>query len=149
MYITFYNSADHELNEKLGNVVTDSIVLVFENKKLQIALTRGSGVEGEIVTESAKLISNMPKEIDYNEVKDNLIEKVQNLQAELADLDKEKVLKIAKKKAKEVQKKAEELVDYAVAKGTPILERTADAIREKAVVVTKDVLAKLEKDEEK
>ena len=39
---------------------------------------------------------------------------------------------------------ANELVDYAVAKGTPVLEKTASAIREKAIVVTKDVLTKLE-----
>lgn len=42
---------------------------------------------------------------------------------------------------------AEELVDYAVEKGTPVLENAANAIREKAIDVTKEVLAKLEKTE--
>ena len=42
---------------------------------------------------------------------------------------------------------AEELVDYAVEKGTPVLEKTANSIREKAIEVTKEVLAKLEKNE--
>ena len=56
---------------------------------------------------------------------------------------------MAKKKAKEIQAKAEDLVDYAVEKGTPVLESSANAIREKAIDVTKEVLARLEKEEEK
>ena len=63
---------------------------------------------------------------------------------ELEDLDKEKVLKIAKKKANDIKNMAEELVDYAVEKGTPVLEDAAVAVREKAIQVTREVLAKLE-----
>ena len=44
---------------------------------------------------------------------------------------------------------AEELVDYAIEKGTPVLEKTASSIREKAIEVTKDVLNKLEQNEKK
>ena len=40
-----------------------------------------------------------------------------------------------------------EIFDYAIEKGTPILEGAASAIREKAIVVTKEVLNKLEKEE--
>jgi len=89
------------------------------------------------------------KEIDIDEVKEEFEFKIYEIKNELEDLDKEKVLKMAKKKAKEIQAKAEELVEYAVSKGTPILEKTADSIREKAIEVTKEVLAKLEKVEEK
>ena len=39
---------------------------------------------------------------------------------------------------------ADELVDYAVSKGTPVIEKTANAARDKAIEVTKEVLAKLE-----
>ena len=42
---------------------------------------------------------------------------------------------------------ASELVEYAVEKGTPVLEKTADSLRQKAVQVTKEVLNKLEKEE--
>jgi len=62
----------------------------------------------------------------------------------IEDLDKEKVLKIAKKKGAEIKKKADELVDLAVEKGTPILKNAAEEVRDKAVEVTKDVLKKLE-----
>ena len=43
----------------------------------------------------------------------------------------------------------EELVDYAIDKGTPVLEKTANSIREKAIDVTKEVLDKLEKKDSK
>lgn len=87
------------------------------------------------------------KDVDAKEVKETIEHKIFDIKEAMADLDKEKVLKIAKKKAKEIQEMAEELVDYAVEKGTPVLENAANAIREKAIAVTKDVLAKLEKNE--
>ena len=84
------------------------------------------------------------KDIDIDEVRDNIDEKIENLKAELDDLDKEKVLKIAKKKASQIRDMAEELVDYAVEKGTPVLEKAATAARNKAIDVTKEILEKLE-----
>ena len=87
------------------------------------------------------------KEIDTAEVKEIIELKVEQIKLELEELDKEKVIKIAKKKASQIKDMAEELVDYAVEKGTPILEKTANSIREKAIIVTKEVLSKLEKEE--
>lgn len=87
------------------------------------------------------------KELDIDEVKEEFELKIYEIKNELSDLDKEKVLKIAKKKSKEIEKKVEELVEYAVSKGTPVLENAANSIREKAIDVTKEVLAKLEKEE--
>lgn len=84
------------------------------------------------------------KDIDVDEVKDTIDEKIEEIKNELADLDKEKVLKIAKKKANQIKDMAEELVDYAVEKGTPVLEKAATAARNKAIEVTKEILDKLE-----
>ena len=42
-----------------------------------------------------------------------------------------------------------ELVNYAVEKGTPVLQKSADAIREKVIKVSKEVIEKLEKDNNK
>ena len=84
------------------------------------------------------------KDIDAKEVKENIQNKIEEIKEELADLDKEKALEIAKKKAKQIQEKTEELVDYAIEKGTPVLEKAATNIRNKAIVVTKEVLDKLE-----
>lgn len=86
------------------------------------------------------------KEIDIKEVKDNLETKINDLKADIEDLDKEKALALAKKKAKTVQDKAEELFEYAMEKGTPALEKTADCVRKKAIETTKQILAKLEKE---
>lgn len=44
-----------------------TLVVIFENGELKTALTRGSGEEGEIVTEAAKMISNLPKKINYKD----------------------------------------------------------------------------------
>ena len=87
------------------------------------------------------------KSIDVDEVKEEFEVKLYNIKDELEDLDKEKVLKIAKKKAKQKQDATEELVDYAIEKGTPMLEKTANSIREAAVKTTKEVLARLEGEE--
>lgn len=89
-------------------------------------------------------LMNKAKDLDKDEVKETINAKIALIQEELADLDKEKVLKIAKKKAKDVQDMAAELVDYAVEKGTPVLESAAEAVRQKAIDVTKEVLKKLE-----
>jgi len=87
------------------------------------------------------------KSIDSEEVKNNIERKINEIVDELSDLDKEKVLKIAKKKAEDIKNKSEELVEYVVEKGTPILEKSAAAIRDKAIVITKEVLKKLEQEE--
>ena len=92
-------------------------------------------------------LSGKVKEIDLDEVKDEFFSKVDSIKKELEDLDKEKAIKIAKKKGEELKKKSEELVELAKEKGTPVLENVANEVREKAIVVVKDVLKKLEKDE--
>jgi len=84
------------------------------------------------------------KEVDLDDVKEYVVQKSEEIEAALKDLDKEKVMKIAKQKSKEIQKSAKELVDYVKDKGEPMLEEAADAVREKAIAVTKSVLNKLE-----
>ena len=39
-----------------------------------------------------------------------------------------------------------ELVNYAVEKGTPVLQKSADTIKEKVIKVSKEVIEKLEKE---
>ena len=87
---------------------------------------------------------NKAKEIDVKEVADDFMKKINDLKKELEDLDKEKVLSIAKKKGEQLKVKATELVELAKEKGTPVLERAANEVRERAILVTKEVLKKLE-----
>lgn len=89
------------------------------------------------------------KDIDVNEIKDDFLNKVEDVRNELDDLDKEKILKIAKEKSKDLKKKTDDLVEYAKNKGTPIVQNAADELRKKAVEVTKNVLDKLEKNDSK
>lgn len=84
------------------------------------------------------------KEIDIEEVKKEFNAKLDEIKNDLEDLDKEKILKIAKEKGELLKIKVDELVELAKEKGTPVLEGMADDVRQKAIIVTKDVLKKLE-----
>ena len=113
---------------------------------LLFAPKSGSETRRDLKKKMDELIAKA-KDLDADEVKETIEAKIVELKEEIADLDKEKVLSIAKKKAKKIQDAASELVDYAVSKGTPVLESAADSVRQKAVVVTKEVLNKLEKED--
>ena len=106
----------------------------------------GSETREELKIKIDELIEKA-KKIKKEDVKEAILTKVNNIKEALTDLDKEKVLEIAKKKAKKIQEMAQELVDYVVEKGTPIVEKAANAVRDKAIVVTKGVLNKLENSE--
>ena len=55
---------DHEalLSWKLDGI---TVVLTYEGGKLQRAVTRGNGVQGELITENAKVCKNVPNEIPF------------------------------------------------------------------------------------
>ena len=84
------------------------------------------------------------KNIDAEEVKQSIEKQIEDIKRELSDLDKEKVLKIAKQKGKPIVKKTEELYKMAVEKGTPVLEKAADDIRLTAIDVLNNITEKLE-----
>ena len=89
------------------------------------------------------------KEIDVKEVSDDFVKKINDLKAEIEDLDIEKALAIAKKKGEELKVKANELLELAREKGTPVVEKAVEEVRQRAIRVTKEVLKKLEKEETK
>ena len=94
-------------------------------------------------------LENKAKELDKEDVKIAIETKISNLKDAISNLDKETVISAAKKQGKKIREMAEELVEYVVDKGTPILEKAASAVRCKAIDVTKEVLDKLEKKEGK
>ena len=75
------------------------------------------------------------KNVDAEEVKATVEEKIKELKSGLKNLDKETALLEAKKQAKKLQDAAEELVQYAIDNGTPVIE------------VSKEVIKRLEKEE--
>ena len=84
------------------------------------------------------------KEVDADDIKEYIARKSSEIEESVKDLDKEKVLNIAKEKASEIQKNATKLVEYVKKKGEPVLQEAATAVREKAIIATKAILAKLE-----
>ena len=89
-------------------------------------------------------IVEQAKALKTEDVKEMILKKVDELQEELKTLDKEKVLKIAKQKAKKIQKKAEDLYKLAVAKGTPVLEKTTKELKEATANALQKIVDKLE-----
>ena len=84
------------------------------------------------------------RNLKAEDVKAAIEKKVQEIREGLADLDKEKVLSIAKEKAAALKEKCNELVAYAKEKGTPVVEKTAKDVKHKTADVVRGVLEKLE-----
>lgn len=124
-----------------GAAIGAGLGILFAPKK-------GSETRAELKSKMDDLIKQIRK-IDINEVKEEFDDKVAEIKAELADLDKEKILSIAKEKAADLKDKVQDLVDLAIEKGTPILRDAAEEVKSKTIAVTKEVLKKLENSEKK
>ena len=112
---------------------------------LLFAPKKGSETRAELKEKADELVKKA-KEIKPEDISKAFEKKVDEIKKELKDLDKEKVLKIAKEKGELVKAKATDLVNLAKEKGTPILEDAANELREKALVVAKETVKRLEKE---
>ena len=124
-----------------GAAIGAGLGLLFAPKK-------GEELRGELKKKLDEFTKQV-KDVDVEEVKKEFNRKVEDIKMELVDLDKEKALDIAKEKGAALKVKAQELVDLAVEKGTPVLRKTANDILENVIKVSKDTQKKLAKKEEK
>ena len=87
------------------------------------------------------------KNIDVEDVKKQFDTKINEIRMELVDLDKEKAMDIAKEKIADLKKKAQDLYDLAMEKGTPVIKNTAKELLETVSRVSKETIKKIEKTE--
>lgn len=98
----------------------------------------------EDLAKATKNLIEKAKDLDVEEVKNAIIVKTKELQNTIADLDKETAKQLIIDKTNEVKIKAQELVDLAKEKGTPVLEKTAMDVKTKTAAVLKSAAEKLE-----
>ena len=113
---------------------------------LLFAPQEGSKTRKELKNKFDDLLVKV-KSIDPDDVKADIIQKVEELRMEVEDLDKEKALKIAKTQAKKIEKKANELYDYAKEKATPVVENAVKEAKDVALKAAKEVVNKKEEDQ--
>ena len=115
---------------------------------LLFAPKKGEETRKELKVKCEDLLNKI-KQIDVKEVKENITEKVIELQNELRDLDKEKVKAIAIKKGEAIKTKADELVSIAVKKGTPAVQKAAKEVKDATVKALKKLTEKIENNDKK
>ena len=120
----------------LGAGIGASLALLFAPKK-------GSELRGDIKNKISEFMKNVD-DMTVSEIKDEFTTKIDEIKTGLDELDKETVLKAAKKKGNELKDKANELVELAKEKGTPVLEGIADDLKEKTISACQNVIDKLE-----
>lgn len=120
----------------LGAGLGASLALLFAPKK-------GTDLRKDIKKKFDEFMGTVDQ-MTVEEIKKEFTDKACDIKKELEDLDKEKVLKIAKKKAEDIKSKANDLALLAKEKGTPVLEGIANDLKEKTVTVAKEVIDKLE-----
>ena len=106
---------------------------------------KGSELRKDLKVKLDELLANA-KELDVDDVKELIETRVDEIKLELENFDKEKVLKNAQKKSKEIIAKADDLVKLAVKKGTPVLQKLTEEVKEKAVVFLEEAVNKLKEE---
>ena len=89
-------------------------------------------------------LMNKLKDIDIEDVKEAIANKIADIKQSISELDKEKILEIAKEKGALLKEKCEDLIAFAREKGIPAVEKTAKELKIKANEVTRTVVAKIQ-----
>ncbi len=119
-----------------GLLIGTGLGILFAPKK-------GSETRNDLLNKINELTDKL-KEIQMDDVKETISEKIETLKTELMDLDSEKVGAIARKQALNIKAKSEELYKLALDKGTPVLQKAAAEVRDKTIELLNNAAVKLE-----
>ena len=120
----------------LGAAIGASLGILFAPKK-------GSQTRRDLKNKMLDLVDDA-KDLSIGDISKMVEDKINEIRHDLNDLDKEKVLNIAREKGDEIKTKCEDLVNLAAQKGTPVLKDAAIEVRDKTIDVMKDMIKKLE-----
>lgn len=95
------------------------------------------------IKNKAKKLGKKVKDIDLNEVKENLIKEFDKFKNEMKDMDKEKAMRLAKEQGTKLLNSCEDLINAAKEKSAPMIEKTAKDIKKKLSEILADASNKL------
>ena len=108
----------------------------------------GSKTRKELKIRMDELLEKV-KAIDPEDVKADILQRVEELRMEIKNLDKERAIEIARNSAKKVGQKANDLYDYAKEKSTPVVEKAVKEVKDVTLKAAKEVVNRLEENENK
>lgn len=95
------------------------------------------------IKNKAKQIGKKVKDIDLNQVKEDLVKEFDKFKNEMKDMDKDKAMKLAKEQGTKLLDKCEDLIIMAKEKSAPMIEKTGKDIKKKLSEILADASEKL------
>lgn len=95
------------------------------------------------IQKKAKQIGKKVKDIDLNQIKEDLVKEFDKFKNEMKDMDKDKTMKLAKEQGTKLLAKCEDLINMAKEKSAPMIEKTGKDIKKKLSEMLADASEKL------
>ena len=95
------------------------------------------------IQKKAKQIGKKVKDIDLNQVKEDLVKEFDKFKNEMKDMEKDKAMKIDKEQGTKLLAKCEDLITMAKEKSAPMIEKTGKDIKKKLSEMLADASEKL------
>lgn len=130
-------------NSKVGTFALGALVGVGAG--LLFAPKSGKELRADLKVKFTNLKDKV-KNLEMEDIKKSINDKIDEIQEDIKNFDKEKALSKAKEKAKEIEAKAQELVDEAVKTAKPALEELAKDVKKQTVKALKATITALEKE---